>query len=98
MRISDWNSDVCSVDLVDPFAAGFFVYHINEILVLVVDRMIGAEVLAGLHFFGAAGGREDGAAKGLGELDRRGADSRGAAVHQEAIGRASCRDRVCPYV
>src|SRR3546814_6991055 len=53
--------------------------------------MIGAEVLAGLHFFGAAGGREDGAVKGLGELDRRGADSRGAAVHQEALARLQGR-------
>src|SRR3546814_19090479 len=83
MRISDWSSDVCSSDLSK------------------VDHLIIGGGMA--NTFLAARGVDVG--KSLCEHDLvdtanaifEAADAAGCTIHLQ-IGRASCRERVCPYV
>src|SRR3546814_15925835 len=89
MRISDWSSDVCSSDLAR--AVGF----------------VGGQALDAVDAVGGGGGAlvrrevadEIGAAawNGLAPVARIGLELRLLAGIDQ-IGRASCRDRVCPYV
>ncbi len=67
--------------------AAFRLQHIHEIHVAVVDRRLGAKVHAGGTFLVRARRGKDPRAKGMGKLDRRGPDPRGAAMHQEPLAR-----------
>ncbi len=60
-------------------------HGLDEVLLMVVDGEIGAELSAALAFFGRARRREDACAEGLGEHDRRGADAGASAMHEEAL-------------
>src|SRR3546814_1996117 len=84
MRISDWSSDVCSSDLPVRAAA-------------VAARYAEAFPLAYRTDYGAAEAAID-----IGHMRRivvgEAADTGHAQAHRDEIGRASCRERVCPYV
>src|SRR3546814_1418550 len=88
MRISDWSSDVCSSDLGDENSAqdvGAF-----NAAVASLQEATGACVVV-VHHSGknkAAGAR--GSSALLGAIDTE--------IEIDAIGRASCRERVCQYV
>src|SRR3546814_17709309 len=102
MRISDWSSEVCSSDLKDPQKRAAY------------DRFGHAAFrnggASGPGGFGAQdfGGFSDifenifgefmGGGRGGRQNVRRGADLRYDMEITLAIGRASCRERVCPYV
>ena len=60
----------------------------DEILGLVVDGDVGAELAAGRAFLGRAGGGDHARAERLGELDRGGADAGGAAMDQQRLARS----------
>ena len=73
-------------DHVDPAPAGRLAHRGDEVGLAVVDGELGAEGAAGLR----TSPREPAVAKtraprARGELDRGGADARGAAVHEEAL-------------
>src|SRR3546814_13210825 len=90
MRISDWSSDVCSSDL--PALAGVAQERRHPIL----DR-------CGAEYLRVAEGdqtRTLGVPVDLGFQRDRPELIRGASggSHGLEIGRASCRERVCPYV
>src|SRR3546814_18135628 len=82
MRISDWSSDVCSSDLIGIVAQA-------------KDRLAGRAVGDGhpAVIVGDAVGRPAQPVFGAVLLDHR-----EPALIDEQIGRASCRERVCPYV
>src|SRR3546814_4774246 len=86
MRISDWSSDVCSSDLgadADPIGLGL-------VAAGVVDLALRHQPLR-RHQRGHGGVVAGIAACALGDRDR-------AEHRQQAIGSASCRERVCQYV
>src|SRR3546814_2501193 len=89
MRISDWSSDVCSSDLVRSRRVGGATYQVP-----VEVRAERAQALAIRWLISAARARSENtmAARLSGEL-LDAANNRG-----NEIGRASCRERVCPYV
>ena len=72
-------------DQVDAAPAGRSLRRRDEIFRAVVDGVIGAEFAAGGALVVGSRRCQDRRAEGLGELDRRGADARGAAVHHEAL-------------
>ena len=78
-------------DEVGALAAGRLLHRLDEVLVAVVDRPVGAELVAGRALFGACRRWRRPCAEGLGELDGGGADAAGAAVDQEASRRPSGR-------
>src|SRR3546814_13221736 len=96
MRISDWSSDVCSSDLAWPvyLAAGClaalvplvtnFDLRMQRNVVPVEDAV--AAIVAGLCLLALSFG----IAVSLLRVYRSG-------ILSEAIGRAACRERVCPY-
>src|SRR3546814_5994090 len=91
MRISDWSSDVCSSDL--PSSV---LMNIIPAKVAGVERIVmmtptpGGEinpvVMAAAHI------------GGVDEIWRVGGAQAIAALAYGKIGRAACRERVCPYV
>src|SRR3546814_3049276 len=87
MRISDWSSDVCSSDL-------------GRGLDLVAERQEAEEAALGCAF-GDPGDRSSLRFQ-PGRFDGQRRQSNALVLHQaraaEAIGRASCRERVCQYV
>src|SRR3546814_13091959 len=88
MRISDWSSDVCSSDLQDSQPFGIVAQHVTHAEVMHRKRALprSARALIGI---GRGGDRL--------EIDLRRIDQlREFAIG--AIGRASCRARVWPYV
>src|SRR3546814_4001972 len=89
MRISDWSSDVCSSDLL----------HLQRRTAL-GDLDPGTGLDGGGPDRGVGGQQERPLA--VGEEDEGRADRRLTclveAAHEEQIGRASCRERVCQYV
>src|SRR3546814_8062886 len=85
MRISDWSSDVCSSDLA-RIDAGMDEQQFAAF-------RIGGPAEAGEQFV-MAGMSADGGAQRVGPA----ADAGGAVAQHRQIGRASCRERVCPYV
>src|SRR3546814_4376675 len=92
MRISDWSSDVCSSDLDDPGRSslfGGFGHH--------VDRDIFAAELAIVESDLAVGGCEQRVVLAHADVDAR-IDAGAALAHDNEIGRASGRERVCQYV
>src|SRR3546814_1376174 len=110
MRISDWSSDVCSSDLPAPgpdLGADLALASpraARRCLSCTGQLLVAQEAL---HLFGDGLGRGDDAGLGVVGL-LEGADVGGGllvGVDQLAdlslvgrqIGRASCRDRVCPY-
>ena len=78
-------------DDVGAAAVGRLLGRGDEIFGLVVDGDVGAELAAGRAFFRRAGGGDDAGAESLGELDRGGADARGAAVHEQRLARGKAR-------
>src|SRR3546814_13661720 len=108
MRISDWSSDVCSSDL--QRAADLFGHarvdrglqsHDGARLEIVADRAAGAldgtqvRAMVLVHRGRNGDGEEGAVAQALGiggDLEPRGFQL------VLAIGRASCRERVCQYV
>src|SRR3546814_12010838 len=103
MRISDWSSDVCSSDLLsnEPgyYKAGAFGIRIENLVVVTPQRIAGAEEdMLGFETITFAP-----IAQNLVEVALlSGAEADWPdAYHAEVlaqIGRASCRERVCPYV
>src|SRR3546814_14181872 len=100
MRISDWSSDVCSSDLTrlrfapvrDGDFAGLLAYMDEaHFLAFGVERVAGERrIVARRRVVAAESERgEMLASQPLGE---------GAVSLRLKIGRASCRERVCPYV
>src|SRR3546814_17232087 len=106
MRISDWSSDVCSSDLVRDISgngqaavmAGRPIQVSATISALLADprwkRLVDPDRI-GVAGFSAGGytsllvvGAEPRFDRFLGYCER----------HPDEIGRASCRERVCPYV
>ncbi len=57
----------------------------DEVLGLIVNGDVGAELAAGLAFLRRAGGGDDARAERLGEHDRGGADAGRAAMHQQRL-------------
>src|SRR3954464_8511981 len=76
---------------VDALASGGGLDLGREVLRLVVDRLVGAEPLAGSAFLIGPSGREHAVARGLRHLDGAHADARGAALHEERLARREAR-------
>ena len=66
--------------------------HLDEVLVAVADRPVGAQRLAQLELLRRAGGGEHPRAERLGELDREAADAARAAVHEQGLVRLQAGD------
>src|SRR3546814_5161590 len=93
MRISDWSSDVCSSDLLQPSdylgivgPEAFFENREGEFIADLRDRRFPGEN-SDLHGAGA-----------IPPVDLDQIGKFGTNVPVEKIGRASCRERVCQYV
>src|SRR3546814_5731035 len=93
MRISDWSSDVCSSDLPPGIARGRFSAQRHIILIGHGFRPDEAALEIGVD-------RTRRPWRPCAFLHRPGARFLGADGEEgnEAIGRASCRERVCQYV
>src|SRR3546814_14674210 len=104
MRISDWSSDVCSSDLHKTLPLPSYVevtaldtgrtilVRVNDRGPMVTDRLIGLSL-------GAA--EQLGIADGVTAVRVRRTNPPAAErrlLRAGEIGRASCRDKVCPYV
>src|SRR3546814_14682684 len=99
MRISDWSSDVCSSDLLHAVHLSCRPGDLLDLEQYSVDDP------AGLHHEapGGAAGRRAQQAKGMrrGRVDNAASDEAAEAALEAGrlqIGRASCRERVGPYV
>src|SRR3546814_6485586 len=92
MRISDWSSDVCSSDRRDQFGAAIDQRAIQFGKAQVIADGKAEPAERGFDDFDRAASRIGG---GLGPILPRG---QGNVEHVDQLGRASCRDRVCPYV
>src|SRR3546814_17681250 len=96
MRISDWSSDVCSSDLPGLATDGPELVGWHQL----VGGIQGPQVH--FDFVGAAsedGGTAAGTEKPPGVVACFAVDRhRILREHRGQIGRASCRERVCPYV
>src|SRR5690606_18809569 len=57
----------------------------DKVLGAVVDRALSPKLQAGLAFFRTAGSGDNTGSEGGGELDRGGADTRRAAMHQQSF-------------
>ena len=86
-------------DHVDALAAGELLRLFGEVLGLVVDGVVGAELQAGLALVVAAGRGDHRGAQRLGHLDRRDADAAGAALDQQGLARlqAAAVEHVAPH-
>src|SRR3546814_7506571 len=99
MRISDWSSDVCSSDL----GAGRE-YRLSNALLLEHqgrkrERPGRRQQLLYITVEGGfAGAQRVGTMREMPALVDRLAKGQHVAAAQAKIGRASCRERVCPYV
>src|SRR3546814_12962616 len=105
MRISDWSSDVCSSDLMEPADFGFVVdVHLigsanctKAVWETMREQQYGRVLMAASStgLFGNFGQANYGAAKlGLEGLTKT-LYLEGAKSGIKEIGRASCRERVC---
>src|SRR3546814_1396820 len=110
MRISDWSSDVCSSDLFLPIGIGGQIYYaegleklasnIEEVrptIMVVVPRLfevLRARMVKTIEKQGKAAQWMLEQALRLGRVRYE----RGRLPLHEKIGRASCRERVCPHV
>src|SRR3546814_7874048 len=98
MRISDWSSDVCSSDLIEPTARDLGITDIKCSAYEIEDGVFTGEIVRPLCFGeGKVLAAEDLAAEHGLDLDQSffylDSDD-----DIEQIGRASCRERVCQYV
>src|SRR3546814_20817768 len=104
MRISDWSSDVCSSDLgVFPVRAQqapngrTFVFPLDPSSCLLVEQVYGSRIKPERHKIAAgyllASVEREAYLRAL----RFRRDLRMGTHHFHQIGRASCRERVCPY-
>src|SRR3546814_18824434 len=84
MRISDWSSDVCSSDL-----AAAAQLELGILRDLQVERRERAGLVALVDLGQAAAHRR---------RDAKGRVAHAQRLEEIEIGRASCRERVCPYV
>src|SRR3546814_2699568 len=106
MRISDWSSDVCSSDLIDPglrhdqrmFAGLLRVIRLeNDVTCVEIDRVaIHARRLARFQSAGVAAQLFFDPVRSPIKREMR-LLSTGRTL-EDKIGRASCRERVCQYV
>src|SRR3546814_5141294 len=100
MRISDWSSDVCSSDLLGaeidaialPLGGTVAQHEVREVEVELMGRHVGATHHEAHVAEGA--GVDDLLVVRLGDS----VELAGLGVVDEEIGRASCRERVWPYV
>src|SRR3546814_9639542 len=85
MRISDWSSDVCSSDLYDPSLLFPIARRENRATLPFPPRWTGADIWNAYE---------------VSWLNLKGKPLVGTAqfIFPESIGKASCRERVCPYV
>src|SRR3546814_3971807 len=89
MRISDWSSDVCSSDLVAEFKPGVVTVYVKN-----TDYVPRKEPASGM-----AGGKVVNVDKVVWNVMPDALTTANALMGGEIeIGRASCRERVCPYV
>ena len=72
---------------VGTFAAGELLHRVDEVLLLVVDREVDAELLQDLDLLRSARGRDHHRARGAAQLDRRAADTARARVHEQRLAR-----------
>src|SRR3546814_1455827 len=87
MRISDWSSDVCSSDLIEPQAI-----EIIAQIIMGMDVPFGPPAVVAVQ-------RMDRAVQPAPRPPRApGIAQRLAIAHEQEIGRASCRGRVWQYV
>src|SRR3546814_1309449 len=100
MRISDWSSDVCSSDLLQEIRSSTCVcqdlttlrqhrFHVSRLKRFDPEMTDDPAALA-------AADREEFVVEDI--IDHRGGRRRRADMQFKAIGRASCRERVCQYV
>ena len=84
---------------VDAFAGGGVADRRDEVVLVVVDGVDGAEAAAGLALGVRSGRRERDGAERARELNRRGADAARAAVDQDALARlqAAAVEQVGPH-
>src|SRR3546814_11804965 len=102
MRISDWSSDVCSSDLSQPLLHG---YHVQtegvrfRLDAKCLDTFVAAEMV---RLESDAQARRWHAGQMLRFLVESKAQAEGVNAYEarrgSAVGRASCRERVCQYV
>ena len=85
-------------DEVDPAPVGRLAGGLDEVDLAIVEGPLGAERLAGRTLLGAARRREHPGAQRPGQLDGRGADAAGAAVHEHRLpgGETAALDHVGP--
>src|SRR3546814_11793710 len=94
MRISDWSSDVCSSDLLVEREDEGLAAAVHAIEDLGPDRDDRRDVDDS-----AGPARHEAGCRGVGQTRERGDIERDHLLHGvDAIGRASCRERVCQYV
>src|SRR3546814_10791359 len=92
VRISDWSSDVCSSDLLSTGLTDPFGLVMEKVLSPTVAICNGREtILLGTYNYMGMTFDEDVIAAGKQAFEDFGAGT-------TEIGRASCRERVCPYV
>src|SRR3546814_6749441 len=99
MRISDWSSDVCSSDL-ESEAGKDSLFEIKGVSaeVMAAFSTRSAEIEAALAERGTSRDAASAVEKQIAALDTREAKVAADHVSLVKIGRASCRERVCPYV
>src|SRR3546814_17801306 len=96
MRISDWSSDVCSSDLDEALDPGAEL-DLIDCLDAAIERDRGRDVL--LRHSGNCDRWRRRRRRLLGLfLLAAGSEQQRAGDQGQEIGRASCRERVCPYV
>src|SRR3546814_16925492 len=95
VRISDWSSDVCSSDLINPLFSAFFQPFDAPFEDGVDQSILAAEVIGDHHFVGLTCRGTD-LGEGNASIASAGEEPLGS-DHQQ-IGRAPCRERVCQYV
>src|SRR3546814_6734953 len=97
MRISDWSSDVCSSDLADVRFLRQIDRQFFDDLAQQAAQQSWLEAAAECGQGDAFAVRRIDLAAGKRVVTGERAEER-LALHHQQIGRASCRDRVCPYV
>src|SRR3546814_5490125 len=92
MRISDWSSDVCSSDLVDPALPRGSQQS--------CDQRVAVHQACGSTVANAVPDISEELVRGIDERPRRAhrGQERCGILEADQIGRASCRERVCQYV
>src|SRR5205823_12692817 len=74
-------------DNVHAAAISLFLYQRNEIFTMIVNRACSSEIHTGLAFFRIAGSGEYAVATRMHQLNRGGANTAAAAMHEERLAR-----------